>query len=419
MEKNTQNVPSDLSTPLPITPTGVPTSDAQASHIDGSKDVGATDNNGPHNDDLSTLCTESRQALLPPLATSRSSVSARDYQGSDPLNATARCSLPYPKPYGLSVALPWAPTLLPALPTRPARDVTPFPRRRVQEPPTPGKVYYIPDRRHIPDSTIHKQKSQAGFFQHPALVTGVEHDIAYFYALTSAPPHAISQLNMCLRVGTTTINEGISVLKLADGSVRMQTETWVNLEQRFYIEWKNLDHWAIDVCVDLDDTWKIWRRVQELEADQNRFIYKPLPRDMSVLQPGTVIMLRNRAWSSTLGAPVLILENEYPRFRFLRIKKMDENAHFNSAAKRKTENTYATCLEISRFPKEGHDRTPVMLLEADSPDMREPSYVEVRVRAKMALLDLCESWCWPPVKFRLQSMELLREHMRRSAMPME
>jgi hypothetical protein len=95
-----------------------------------------------------------------------------------------------------------------------------------------------------------------------------------------------------------------------------------------------LKNWAADVRIDTNDLWKLWSRVQELEAEQNRFIYKPLPRDMSLLRPGTVVMLLNNAHSSTLGAPVLMLENQYPRFRYLRVKVLTENPHFNLAARR-------------------------------------------------------------------------------------
>jgi hypothetical protein len=106
----------------------------------------------------------------------------------------------------------------------------------VTDRPIVGKVYYIPDGRNFPTSVIHKQKQQQGFFKHPVLVIGVEDSFAYFYALTKAPPVAIREMSVCLRVSESTVDEGLYTLRLADGSPRMQTETWMNLEQRFYIE---------------------------------------------------------------------------------------------------------------------------------------------------------------------------------------
>jgi hypothetical protein len=106
----------------------------------------------------------------------------------------------------------------------------------VTDRPVIGKVYYIPDGRNFPTSVIHMQKQQEGFFKHPVLVIGVEDSFAYFYALTKAPPVAIREMSMCLRVSESTVDEGLYTLRLADGSPRMQTETWMNLEQRFYIE---------------------------------------------------------------------------------------------------------------------------------------------------------------------------------------
>ncbi|KAH7380000.1 hypothetical protein BKA66DRAFT_370713, partial [Pyrenochaeta sp. MPI-SDFR-AT-0127] len=243
----------------------------------------------------------------------------------------------------------------------------------VQQTPVPGKVYYMPNGRHIPYSIIHQQKQQEGFFKHPVLVVGVHSHIAYFYGLTKVPPYAIRELKMCLQIGTSTVDAGTEVLKLAYGSALMHSETWLNLEQRFYIEWENLHDWDLNVRVDPNDLWKIWKRVQELEASQNRFIYKPLPRDINLFQPGIVVLLLNGPNASTLGAPVLIIESIYPRFRFLRVKQTDENIHFNLNAKRKNGVDRARCLQISKYPRMGHDGTPVMLLEPESPDMREPS----------------------------------------------
>jgi hypothetical protein len=157
-------------------------------------------------------------------------------------------------------------------------------------------------------------------------------------------PLAIGELNMCLRMGKTTAGEGPGTLKLVHGCPPLKTESWINLEQRFHIEWHNLDEWAVDIRVEIKDLWKLWKRIQELEAEQNRYIYKPLPRDMNLLPPGTVVMLCNDHTSATLGAPVVILENRYPLFRFLRIKLLRDNKHFNPAAKRQNGNPRHMCL---------------------------------------------------------------------------
>ncbi|KAI4615516.1 uncharacterized protein J4E87_008973 [Alternaria ethzedia] len=293
----------------------------------------------------------------------------------------------------------------------PVQDKTP-PLRRTHNPitstPVVGKVYFIPDGGYFPASVIHMQKQQEGFFKHPVLVTDVDHDFAYFYALTKSPPAAIGEMAMCLRMGNSTADEGIYTLRLANGSLPMQTETWMNLEQRFYIECENLNDWAIDVRINTDDLWKLFRRIQELEARQNRFLYKPLPRDMSLLQPGTVVMLLNNPQSSTLGAPVLIVENQYPYLRYLRIKEFSDNPHFNPTSRRTTGPPRHRCLEICKYPKWGHDGTPIMLVESDSPEMRESSYVEVYPAPSTSTFHMCKTWCWPPVVIQSQSMAILR-----------
>ncbi|KNG52276.1 hypothetical protein DDE82_000482 [Stemphylium lycopersici] len=284
-------------------------------------------------------------------------------------------------------------------------------RRRLDSAPAVGKVYYMPDGKYFRDSVIHTQKQQAGFFLHPILVVGLEKDIAYFYALTRMPPNAIRDLNMCLRVGNSAAEKNFNTLKLATNSPAMQRETWVNLEQRFFIEWRNLDKWYTDVRIDTNDLWKLWKRVQELEAKQNRYIYKPLPRNMSALRPGTVVMLSNEPPASTLGAPVLIIENNYPQFSFLRVKSFNENVHFNSMAKRVIGRPHHTCLEISKVPKIGHNGTPVMLLEPESPEMREPSYVEICPNLSVGDFKICKTWCWPPVLISPRSVEVLKDYI--------
>ncbi|KAF2035477.1 hypothetical protein EK21DRAFT_45847, partial [Setomelanomma holmii] len=247
------------------------------------------------------------------------------------------------------------------------------PRRSLRAYPVPGKVYYMPDAQHCLGSIIHTQKRQEGFFKHPLLVIDVESDIVSFYACTKKPPQAIRELNMALRLGTSTVDADWGELRLAPGSNQMTQDSWINLEQRYFMEWQYLGEWAVDVQVDSMELGKVHARVAQLEAEQNRFIYKPLLRNMSTIQPGMVIMLLNGPNSATLGAPVLVIEHKYPNFSFLRIKRFEDNRHFNPACTRPLRAAPAMCLEISRSLKPGHDGTPVMVLELDSPVMRDHS----------------------------------------------
>jgi hypothetical protein len=242
------------------------------------------------------------------------------------------------------------------------------------------------------------------------LAVGTDSEIVQFYAMTKEPPRAIRDLNMALRLGATHEDEGANILRLAPESDIMLQETWLNLEQRFFMEWRNLDEWAVHVRVHPDDLCKITRRVYELEADQNRFIYKPLLRYMSIMQPGMVLMMPNTPNSSTLGAPILVIENTYPNFRFLRVKRFEDNVNFNSEAKRRRCSSRAMSLAISRFPSTGHDGTPALFIDEDSPEMREESYVELEI-FKHGKLDLCRTWCWPPVKISSASMTVLHSYI--------
>ncbi|KAF1960264.1 hypothetical protein CC80DRAFT_404767, partial [Byssothecium circinans] len=239
------------------------------------------------------------------------------------------------------------------------------------------KVYFLPHKDHIlPSSVVHKQKQQHGFFLHPILVVEVDstRQHAYFYALTRMPPKAIGEMGMCFRMGKSRNDVGDTVLRLAIGSHAMEFETWVNLDQRFSIEWQYLDYWKIEVNVDHSEFRKLNNKVNELEAEQNRFIYKPLWRDLSVVIPGTVVMLMNPTRrSNTLGSPVLVLENEHHRLRILRIKAVHDNRNLDRNGTGKNKDAAHLCLRIGRFPEQGHNGTPVLYLEHGSPDMREPS----------------------------------------------
>ncbi|KAL5120118.1 hypothetical protein ACEQ8H_001943 [Pleosporales sp. CAS-2024a] len=291
-----------------------------------------------------------------------------------------------------------------------------YPRNPIQSMPVPGKVYFIPDGRYFPESVIHGQKQQVGFFRHPVMVMEVQGDMVSFYAMTKERPQAIRELNMAFRLGTSSsssaaADQGPSVLRLAPGSHPMMEPTWVNLEQRFFIEWHNLDDWAVHVAMDAGEFDKIDRRVVELEAAQNRYIYKPLFRGMHAMLPGMIIMLPNAMDAATFGAPILVVDSQYPDFSFLRVKRFEDNIHFNPEARRPKGASRRCCLAISRDARAGHDGTPVLLLERASPDMREKSYVEVHARAQRGKLDKCKTWCWPPVRIDRPSMLVLRKHM--------
>jgi hypothetical protein len=244
-------------------------------------------------------------------------------------------------------------------------------------------VYFVPDGKYFKDSIIHNQENQAGFFRYPVLVIEVDGPIVNFYTMTKEPPSAIRELNMALQLGTNIDDLGPTILSLAPDSEIMLQETWINLEQRFFIEWKNLDEWAVDVQVDPEDLDKIHRRITELEADQNRYIYKLLLRAMSRMLPGVIVMLTNVPGSATFGAPILIIENNYPELHFLRAKRFEDNINFNLEARRNKGSSRQMSLAITRYPRIGHGGTPVVILEPDSSDMREASYVEVHSRPQL------------------------------------
>ncbi|KAH5712001.1 hypothetical protein HBI18_214080 [Parastagonospora nodorum] len=307
------------------------------------------------------------------------------------------------------------PASSPALPGRPTHMDKLWPRKPIQEVPVPGKIYFVPDGRYFPSSIIYAQKQQVGFFRHPIMILDVDSTIANFYAMTKEPPAAIRDLNMAMRLGTSAADEGPAVLRLAPGSDIMLQETWINLEQRFFIEWRNLDEWAVNVQVDAADFSKIASRVAELEAQQNRFIYKPLLRAMNGIQPGMVIMLPNQPGSATFGAPIIVVENDYPDFKYLRVKRFEDNINFNPAAKRAKGSERRMSLAITKTLRLGHDGTPVMLLEPESPAMREESYVEVHAHPQVGRLDTCRTWCWPPVCVNQMSMVILGNYMADAA----
>jgi len=286
----------------------------------------------------------------------------------------------------------------------------PSPRNPIQEPPVPLRVYFMPDGRYIhQNSIIHRQKRQNGFFLHPILVTHVDlnQGIAHFYALTSNPPDAIRDLLIYLRFGTTTTDEGENVLKLAEGSERMQQVTFANMEQLFRVEFQCLDYWRGKVAIDADEWAKIERKVSKLESEQNRYIYKPLQRTLKDVVPGIVLMLPNPPEASTLGAPILVLDVCYPHFRFLRIKEI--NSKGNMEGTDKTKHVRSLGLKLCRFPDQEHD--PVLLFAPDSPEMRNPSYLECSRKVRWVHCDSVKTWSYPHVRISSASMNWLMEHL--------
>jgi hypothetical protein len=260
---------------------------------------------------------------------------------------------------------------------------------------------------------MHPKTQQAGFFRHPVLVVNVDDTHAWFYALTSRLPTAISDLGMFLQLGRTSVDEGPGILRLEEISGPMQSVTYVNLEQRFKIEKPYLRTWAADVTIAEGELFKVQVKVDWLEAQQYRFIYKPLDRDLSGVLPGTVLMMPNAAGASTLGAPVLIVRNEYPLMEYLRIKLVKDHASLNKSSSLSPSDLdfRRRCLAIAPRGNIDHDETPIMELEPESPNMREPSYVDIHRNVKRGRLDRCKTWCFPPVKVCPQSVEMLKAYM--------
>ncbi|KAF2117620.1 hypothetical protein BDV96DRAFT_643978 [Lophiotrema nucula] len=284
--------------------------------------------------------------------------------------------------------------------------------------PIPFKVYYLPDGRSIPQwSIVHIQKKNEGFYRHPVLVVDIDDRYVHFYSMTRQPPHAIAELGMCLRVGTSSQEEGLNILRLRVGSQRMHHETWINLEQRFRIEKHLLRHWSHDVTIAESEWVKLRWKVEFLEGQQNRFIYKPIARDLSQVRPGTIVLMPNPRGSATLGAPVVVLENQYPHFRFLRVKSMAENIIFQEPRSPQQARARQNCLAITPTLQYGHEGTPVMVLEPRSPNLREKSYIEINRKPNWSRLDKCQTWCWPPVKIQSHSIKVLRNYMARLPPP--
>ncbi|KAF2441792.1 hypothetical protein P171DRAFT_365299, partial [Karstenula rhodostoma CBS 690.94] len=253
-----------------------------------------------------------------------------------------------------------------------------FTGRRIRGPPNILKVYFIPTRYQVHNSSIiHSQKQDGGFFQHPALVVARDRKrrTADFYAMTSYPPKTIQDLNMYLRLGDTTVDEGPNTLKLAANSDKMPRTSYLNLDQRFTIEWDYLNEmpWGVDVNVGPEERKKLDFKIGQLEAQQNRYIYKPLPASFHDVAAGTVVMLSNPPNSNTLGAPIMILVNNFPYFRFLRVKLQADNASFCLGGVPKYNIGQEYCLRLSRNAEHDVHGKPVLLFEHGSPELREAS----------------------------------------------
>jgi hypothetical protein len=308
-------------------------------------------------------------------------------------------------------------------------------RNPIQEHPIPLRVYFIPDGRYVPPSSIiHGQKRQNGFFLHPVLVISVDPNqgIVHFYALTSNPPDAIRDLGMYLRFGTTTEDEGEDVLRLAEDSDRMPQVTFANMEQQFRVEYQYLDYWRGNVAIDPNEWAKIERKINLLEAEQNRYIYKPIQRDMKDVEPGTILMLPNPASASTLGAPILVIDVAYPYFRYLRVKEItkseittgkfteggitqEEVAKDTMEAAEKSKAVRALCLRMCRSRDPADE--PVLLFAPDSREMRNASYLECSRKERWVHCDNLKTWSYPHVRISWRSMNWLKEYLAKLPEP--
>ena len=129
----------------------------------------------------------------------------------------------------------------------------------------------------------------------------------------------------------------------------------------------------------------------------------------------TISSLRsNPVNSGTLGAPILILTNEYPRFRYLHIKLQVDNATFGLGGLSKYKIAQLYCLKLSsNLEDDGDDDKPALLFEPTSPELREPSYVEITTEVRLVSADRLKSWCVPPVNIQQGSMVKLWAYMKK------
>ncbi|PSN68886.1 hypothetical protein BS50DRAFT_521051, partial [Corynespora cassiicola Philippines] len=215
-------------------------------------------------------------------------------------------------------------------------------------------------------SVIRRQKQQAGFFKHPLLVVKVEGPIVHFYSMTSKPPKAIAELGYYFHIAYSHHDTRDRVLRLAKGASPMHGPTIVNLECRYWIEWCYINEWAGNTEIDDCDMLKLHLKIEEMEAAQNRYIYKPLLRNMIDFPIGSIIMIQNPEKSSTIGSPILITGKDKDRVYFLRIKDMNKVPDINVFGQK-------WVAPISKEPGETSKGEPFVVLDEKSPNMRESS----------------------------------------------
>ncbi|CAI6338386.1 unnamed protein product [Periconia digitata] len=272
------------------------------------------------------------------------------------------------------------------------------------------KVYYLPGPIRY-DSVIHEQKKQLRFFHHPVLVVDYDQSKGQvdFYSLTSNPTQARREVGICLRLGDNHQNDGEDVLKLARDSVPMEVTTWVNLEQRFHIEWKHLEAWALDVRIDEEEIDKFNEKVDQLEASQNRFIYKPISRNLKWINPGAILMLANEGKSSSLGAPVLLVSKSDKFVQYLRIREIGGTLDIG---KRVQGTKHHLRMKIGRSgEKAGPDEAPILWLKDMCQDMRQPSYVEGTTKKHWAHIDRFRTWTYPVINIQAGSMKRMKQYL--------
>ena len=277
-----------------------------------------------------------------------------------------------------------------------------------------GAVYYIPVNTHIPqNSIIHFQKKQDGFYKHPCLAVQYNDRYIWFYAMTKRPTDAIIELGMAMQLEhfSTDDTSSSNILKLANGSAKMTVQSWINLGQLFKMEREHLGHWGASVWIAPGESAKLCARIAFLEKQQNRFLYRPVMRDMRNIEPGTIVMMYNEPNATTIGAPAIVLDNHYPTYSFMRVKDISKNRNFIEPLSEYTVKNRMKFLKVTKDPEEkGHDGTPTLLLEDDSPALREVSAVEVYKKTQWQRFDRTATWCVPPVKLTVQSVQMLKNY---------
>lgn len=292
---------------------------------------------------------------------------------------------------------------------------------------------------------IHLINKERGFFNHPVLVVDHETDtgICSFYSLTSFPPVAIRDHNMFFRLAdafeeSSTENDteddveetneededdSAQVLKLARGSHAMGRRTYVNLDRRFRIESQHLSPWEPTVTVDLSEMDKFNEKISSLEATQNRYIYKPLPRDLSWVQPGTILMLNGEEKQKrkndgrnnrNISPPVLVVEVQRSAIRYLRIKELKGRTNLGYPTMpdgKPNKKKNRLLMKIGRVEEKNPGGSPVLYLDEHCQDMREPSIVEGESKQNWASMSRFQTWTYPFMTIQSGSMKKMKQHI--------